>query len=238
MGDAAWARRAMAGTGYWAPENVLQLLLAAYMVWCVAPSGLREQASAPELTNNLCARAACADAPHRLKETESDQALYKRKVKHQETLLQFIAFVGVGALWPLRARPANAAMRAPFAAVDNAGNWCGTPTFPARSRRASAPARPRCPPSAAYVAACSASVRPVHGRAPNSGLCVIPIWCPVSQILRDAESALTVVLRYDDSYPVTTALAYCHIVSVIAETLNHDRRDRMAYGACGVLVPP
>jgi hypothetical protein len=32
------------------------------------------------------------------------------------------------------------------------------------------------------------------------------------------------------TYPMVTALSYCHIVGVVADALNADRRDRLALG--------
>ena len=51
------------------------------------------------------------------------------------------------------------------------------------------------------------------------------------QILRDAESSLTVIQKVDAQYPTVTALSYCQIVTAIADALNVDRRDRLGLGA-------
>ena len=56
------------------------------------------------------------------------------------------------------------------------------------------------------------------------------------QILRDAESSLTVLQRVDASYPIVTALSYCQIVDAVVEALSVDRRDRLALG--GLLPSP
>jgi hypothetical protein len=89
VSDAAWARRAMACTTYWAPQNVLFQLLTSYIAWCVRAARGPLVRARVELTD-----AAVQLGDGRLKETELDPAQYKRKVRHQESLVSLIAYVG------------------------------------------------------------------------------------------------------------------------------------------------
>ena len=92
LSEAAWMRRAMASTAYWAPQNVLFMLLSAYIDWySQALTYSQTMFPPPELTTSWAGRGQCArrgDA--RLKESASD-VLYKRKMKHQENLISFVA---------------------------------------------------------------------------------------------------------------------------------------------------